>query len=114
MNTVTLEVRSLADTLADVVTAMETLTPSTPRISFETPELLWKVLTAKRWQLLKTLAGAGPVTIREAARRVGRDVKAVHGDVRALLNAGLLDKTEDGKIVFPYDAIHVDFVVKAA
>jgi hypothetical protein len=25
-----------------------------------------------------------------------------------------LDKTEDGKIVFPYDAIHVDFVVKAA
>lgn len=72
------------------------------------------MLTAKRWQLLKTLAGAGPVTIREAARRVGRDVKAVHGDVRALLNAGLLDKTEDGKIVFPYDAIHVDFVVKAA
>ena len=54
------------------------------------------------------------MTIREAARRVGRDVKAVHGDVRALLNAGLLDKTEDGKIVFPYDAIHVDFVVKAA
>jgi predicted transcriptional regulator len=54
------------------------------------------------------------VTIREAARRVGRDVKAVHGDVHALLNAGLLDKTKDGKIVFPYDAIHVAFVVKAA
>ena len=54
------------------------------------------------------------MTIREAARRVGRDVKAVHGDVHALLDAGLLDKTEDGKIVFPYDAIHVDFVVKAA
>lgn len=68
----------------------------------------------KRWQLLKALTGAGPVTIREAARRVGRDVKAVHGDVHALLNAGLLDKTKDGKIVFPYDAIHVAFVVKAA
>ena len=114
MNTVTLEVRRLADTLADVAAAMETLTPSAPRISFETPELLWKVLTAKRWQLLKALAGAGPVTIREAARRVQRDVKAVHRDVHALLNAGLLDKTEDGKIVFPYDAIHVDFLVKAA
>ena len=48
MNTVTLEVRSLADTLADVATAMETLTPSAPRISFETSELLWKTLTAKR------------------------------------------------------------------
>ncbi len=73
-----------------------------------------KSLTVKRWQLIEALTGAGPVTIREAARRVQRDVKAVHGDVHALLNAGLLDKTEDGKIVFPYDAIHVDFMVKAA
>jgi predicted transcriptional regulator len=114
MNTVTIDVRLLADNLADFATAWKTDQASGPRISFETSELLWKVLTAKRWQLLKTLAGAGPVTIREAARRVGRDVKAVHGDVHALLDAGLLDKTEDGKIVFPYDAIHVDFVVKAA
>lgn len=60
------------------------------------------------------MTGAGPVTIREAARRVQRDVKAVHRDVHALLDAGLLDKTEDGKIAFPYDAIHVDFLVKAA
>jgi predicted transcriptional regulator len=94
--------------------AMETLIPSAPRISFASPELLWKVLTAKRWEILKTLTGSGAVTIREAARRVGRDVKAVHGDVRALLDAGLLDKTEDGKIVFPYDAIHVDFLLRAA
>jgi predicted transcriptional regulator len=114
MNMVTLGVRSLTDTLIDVATAMETLTPSAPRISFETSELLWKTLTAKRWQLLKALAGAGPVTIRAAARRVQRDVKAVHRDIHALLNAGLLDKTEDGKIVFPYDAIHVDFMLKAA
>ena len=114
MNTVTLEVRSLADTLNDVAAAMETLTPSAPRISFETLELLWKVLTVKRWQLIEALTGAGPVTIREAARRVQRDVKAVHSDVHALLNTGLLDKTADGKIVFPYDAIHVDFMVKAA
>lgn len=114
MNTVTLDVRSLADSVADFATAWKTGQASAPRISFETPELLWKTLTVKRWQLLKALAGAGPVTIREAARRVGRDVKAVHADVTALLNAGVLDKTEDGKIVFWYDTIHVDFVVKAA
>ncbi len=114
MSTVTIDVGSLPDTLEDVARAMETLSPSEPRISFESPELLWKVLTAKRWEILKTLTGAGPVTIREAARRVGRDVKAVHGDVRGLLNAGLLENTEDGKIVFPYDAIHVDFLLRAA
>lgn len=114
MKTVTIDVRTLTDTLSDVAEAMDTLTPSEPRISFETPELLWKVLTAKRWEILKTMTGAGPLAIREIARRVGRDVKAVHGDVHALLNAGLLDKAEDGRVVFPYDAVHVDFVLKAA
>ena len=114
MKTVTLDVRTLADTLSDAAMAMETLTPTEPRISFETPELLWKVLTAKRWDIIKALTGAGPVSIREVARRVGRDVKAVHGDVHALLLAGLIDKTEDGKVVFPYEALHVDFMIKAA
>jgi predicted transcriptional regulator len=84
------------------------------RISFATPELLWKVLTAKRWELLKAMAGQGPLTIREAARRVGRDVKAVHGDVHALINAGILDRTEANRVAFPFDAIRVEFTLRAA
>jgi predicted transcriptional regulator len=84
------------------------------RISFATPELLFKVLTAKRWELIRALTAAGPVTIREAARRVNRDVKAVHGDVHALLKAGVVQKTTDGLIVFPYDAIRVDVMLRAA
>ena len=83
-------------------------------ISFESPALLFKVLTQKRWELLSSLTGAGPVSLREVARRVQRDVKAVHGDVHALLNAGILQKTEDGQIVFPFDAVRVNFVLKAA
>ena len=79
-----------------------------------TPELLWKVLTEKRWELLKALCGAGPMSIREAARRIDRDVKAVHGDVTALLNAGVLDRTEDGQIEFPFDAVKVEFLLQAA
>ena len=67
-----------------------------------------------RWELLKALGGAGPVSIREAARRVKRDVKAVHGDVTALLNAGLLNRVDDGRIEFPYDAVKVEFMLKAA
>jgi len=84
------------------------------RISFATPELLWKVLTAKRWELLKVLCGAGPISIREAARRVGRDVKAVHSDITALLNAGVIDRVEDGRIVFPFDTVKVEFLLQAA
>jgi len=84
------------------------------RISFASPELLWKVLTAKRWELLKALCGVGPVSIREAARRVNRDVKAVHGDVTALLSAGVLDRAEGGGIVFPFEAVKVEFLLQAA
>ena len=72
------------------------------------------MLTAKRWELIKAMAGQGPLTIRAVARRLGRDVKAVHGDVHALLDAGVLDKTEDGRIVFPYDAVRVEFTLGAA
>ena len=84
------------------------------RISFASPELLWRVLTVKRWELLKVLCGAGPVTIREAARRVGRDVKAVHGDVTALLNAGVLERAQGGGVVFPFEAVKVEFMLQAA
>jgi len=83
-------------------------------ISFASADLLWRVLTAKRWDLLKAMAGGGAMTLREAARRAGRDVKAVHGDVHALLATGVLRKNADGKIEFPFDAVHVDFVLKAA
>jgi len=86
----------------------------TAQISFTSPELLWKVLTAKRWDILKALCGAGPVSIRETGRRVGRDVKAVHRDVTALLAAGLLNKTEEGAIEFPYEAVKVEFLLEAA
>src|SRR2546425_10975551 len=83
-------------------------------ISFASADLLWKVLTAKRWELLKAMTGGGAMTLREAARRVERDVKAVHGDVHALLGAGVLARNADGKIEVPFGAVHVDFMLKAA
>ena len=115
MKTVTLDVRTPADSMADFARAWKSgKAQKTARISFASPELLWKVLTEKRWELLKVLRGAGPVSIREAARRAGRDVKAVHGDITALLNAGVLDRTDDGQIVFPFDAVKVEFLLQAA
>ncbi len=83
-------------------------------ISFDSPVLLFKVLSGNRWDLLKVMTGAGPISIRETARRLGRDVKAVHGDIHVLLNAGILQKTEKGQIEFPFDAVHVDFMLQAA
>lgn len=115
MKTVILDVRSPSQAMAEALAAAKSGVPqSAAHISFATPELLWRVLTAKRWELLKALCGAGPVSIREAARRVGRDVKAVHSDVSALLLAGVLDRTDTGQIEFPYEAVKVEFLLQAA
>ena len=115
MKTVILEVRSPKDSMAGFVNAWKTgRAEKSARIAFASPELLWQVLTAKRWELLKALCGIGPVSIREAARRVGRDVKAVHGDVTPLLKAGVLDRADGGGIIFPFDAVKVEFMLQAA
>ena len=115
MKTVVLEVRSPEDAMAAFARTWKAgKAERTARVAFATPELLWQVLTAKRWELLKTLRGAGAISIREASRRVGRDVKAVHSDITALLNAGVVDRAENGGIVFPYDAIRVEFLLEAA
>ena len=115
MKTVTLDIRSPDDAMEEFAQAWKSgKTSKVDRISFATPELLWKILTAKRWELLKALCGAGPVTVRGAARRVNRDVKSVHTDLAALLSAGLLSRTDAGQVEFSYDAVKVEFLLQAA
>ena len=113
MNTVTIGISSLKDVQNRTAAAFRGKKQGA-RISFATEELLWKTLTPKRWALLKTMTGQGGMAIREIARRVDRDVRAVHSDVHALLKAGVLKRDDDGRVVFPYDAIHVDFLLRAA
>ena len=115
MKTVVLEVRSLGEALDNAARVMKTgRADREARIGFASPELLWQVLTAKRWELLKAMCGAGPISIRAAARRVGRDVKAVHGDVKALLAAGVICRTATGAVEFPFESVKVQFMLKAA
>ena len=113
MRTVTLGVSSIEDTQRQMAAAFRGEHVG-EFISFTTVELLWKVLTAKRWDIMKAMTGHGEMTIREVARQVNRDVKAVHGDVTALLEAGVLSRTQGGRIEFPYDAVKVEFMLQAA
>jgi predicted transcriptional regulator len=113
MTTVTLSVASREDVTRRALAAFSGEVQGA-HISFASVELLWQTLTKKRWEILKVMTGQGSLTIREVARRVDRDVKAVHGDVHALLEAGVIDRTDEGLVIFPYDAVHVDFMLKAA
>ena len=113
MNTLELGVRTLSEALGDFDSAWKRgrATPRS-RIDFASAELLLDVLRNRRLDLLRALVGAGPLSLREIARRTHRDVKAVHRDVHALLQAGLLEKTELGRIRFPYARVHVDFAIE--
>ncbi|WP_416795345.1 transcriptional regulator [Ciceribacter azotifigens] len=112
-NTVTISVCSLDETKRRLAAAFRG-EPQGNHIEFPTLELMWKILTVKRWEILQAMTGRGALSIREIARMVERDVKAVHGDVHALLDAGILEKSEEGKVVFPYEEVHVDFRLRAA
>ena len=113
MRTVTIEVAGVEVTKARMKAAFRG-DPQGCFISFPSHEDLWATLTPTRWGILKAMTGAGPLGVRELARKVGRDVKGVHTDVQALVVCGVIDKTPDGKLLFPYDVVRVDFMLRAA
>ena len=79
---------------------------------FESPAALFRLLTPKRWELLEALQAEGPCGVRELAKLLERDVRRVHDDLSVLLEAGLVEKTEEGKLIVPFGEIHADFVLR--
>ena len=88
--------------------------PQGCRYSFRSEERLLATLNPNRWAIVKALTGAGPLGVRELARRIGRDVKGVHTDAQVLVLCGLVDKLADGKLHVPYDEVRLELVAKAA
>lgn len=113
MSTVTLGVSTRSEINRRFLAAMEGKEQG-EFISFESTTQLLKILTAKRIDIINCMVGRGPMTIRELSRRLDRDVKGVHRDVSALLDVGIIQRTEQGEIIFPYSAVHVDFMLEVA
>ncbi|EIQ9369598.1 glycosyl transferase family 1 [Salmonella enterica] len=80
-------------------------------LSFLSWDLLHDTLSPNRMAIIKSMTGIGEVSIREVARRVNRDVRAVHSDVKKLMAQGVIEKGEKG-VIFPYDAVHFDFRIE--
>jgi predicted transcriptional regulator len=118
MTTLTVRLNTVADAKARFVEAGKRAlagekVEAVPSVNFVTYEDMHRVLAPSRLAIVKTLAGQGALSIREVARRVNRDVQAVHRDVTTLVNAGVIDRTASG-IEFPYDRIHFEYDVSAA
>lgn len=112
MNTVTLGVGSLDTVSSRFVAAMHG-EPQGAYITFTSADLLLQTLTQQRWRILRSMTGAGPLSLRALARLAGYNARTVQRDVEALVNVGVLDRNADGTVEFPYDAVHVDFMLTA-
>lgn len=77
-------------------------------LSFSDLPLLVKSLTPARWELLKRLKAAGPMTVFALAKMLERDYKNVHGDVSRLLELKLVEKAEDGRVAVTWQAVRAE------
>jgi predicted transcriptional regulator len=113
MNTLVIEVKSVAQSNKEIAELLARGgSDPTPRLIFVTYDLFHRMLAPNRMAVVKAMSGSGPLSIREIARRLGRDFKGVHTDVTALAKGGVIRRTDDGKVEFPYDRIHFDFDVE--
>lgn len=81
-------------------------------LNFEDFTILAAVLTPKRLELMRILRKDGPLSVRSLAKQLERDYKNVHSDVSVLEDVSLIQRTEDGLLVAPWDVIdaHVRLV----
>lgn len=113
MRTVTIEISGIEHSLERFAKAWRTARGAGEVISFESPEVLFRRITPKRWTLLTTLQAAGPQSVRQLARLVERDVKNVHGDVQALIEIGLVER-RGATVRVPFDEIRAAFTLTRA
>lgn len=82
-------------------------------IGFASPALLFAALTPARWEIIDHLQkNQAPLDFGQAAKDFGRGLPELEADIRALLELGLLERQEDGKIVCPFGEIRAEFSLK--
>ena len=77
------------------------------RLSFESARSLFSELTPARVDLLDTLRRVGPCSVYALAKAAERNYSNVHSDIARLEELGLVERTEDGSVSVPYDAVEI-------
>ena len=65
-------------------------------------------LSPARWALLARLRTLGPVSVYELARRLGRNYKNVHTDVKRLAELGLVERRSDSRVAVTWDTVRAE------
>ncbi len=77
------------------------------RLSFESARTLFSELTPARVDLLDTLRRVGPCSVNALAKAAERNYSNVHTDVSRLEELGLVERTDEGAVHVPYDAVEI-------
>ena len=77
------------------------------RLAFESAKSLFSELTPARLDLLDTLSKTGPCSVYALAKTAARNYSNVHTDVNRLKELGLIERTEDGQISVPFEAVEI-------
>lgn len=77
-------------------------------LTFANLQLLLRTLTPARWALLERLRAEGPLSVNELARRLQRDYKNVHGDVKRLIELGLIERRKDALVSVAWDVVRAE------
>lgn len=82
----------------------------TDHVTFASWEALARVMTPRRFEVLRHLHGSPESSIAALARSLGRDYKRVHEDVEALAEVGLISR-DAGGLRTEYDEIRTSIAL---
>jgi len=79
------------------------------RLSFESARALFSELTPARLDLLDTLRRLGECSVYALAKAAQRNYSNVHADVARLEELGLIERSQEGAVSVPFDAVEIRF-----
>src|SRR5687767_7812776 len=77
-------------------------------LTLEDMPALLRSLSPARMQLVQALRDAGPISIYELSKRLGRNYKNVHTDVTQLVVLGVIERDEAGLVSVPWDLLRAE------
>jgi len=86
-------------------------------INFQNPSDLRALLTDRRVELLRNIMAERPDSIRQLAKRLDRDVKAVHTDLQVLAEYDIVHFEQAGRAkrpFVPYESIEVSLKISTS
>jgi predicted transcriptional regulator len=107
-------IRPYAEAVEEIINTSERVEqglpvlPADSELNFTDAAHMLSTLSKKRMELLMFLHQHGPSNIRQLAKNVNRDYSVIHGDVKLLLELGLLSTTKTKEVFVPWDELTIE------